>query len=165
MVSLDKRDPTVRFDFRSWILYDPRPSPGQRYIALMNENNDPVCEGYYLSAVINTEAPLAMTCFRQGTRGRGDLRFHTLQQKGLFAGKSAGTGILETETETVLFVHGATAEETQRLPFKQLWEMYGGQRQREFAESEAIRISSLPKLDRDVQMGASVGHSREVPTE
>ena len=149
MVVLNKTDPAVSFDFRSWILYDPRPGAlDQRYVALMNEVNDPVCEGYYTTISINITAPIAMTCFPREAKGRGTIRFHSLQMSGRFAGKSAGTGMLATSSETVLFVHGATPEENQQAPFKALWEKYGGNilRPLSAAEADLKRVRSLPRL-------------------
>ena len=149
MLVLNKTNPAVNFDFRSWILYDPRPWPvGQRYVAFMNESNDPVCEGYYLSIAVNVTAPMAMTCFPREAKGRGDFRFYSLQKEGRFAGKSTGTGLLETASETILFAHGATPEENQKASFKELWEKYGGPILRPVSteEASAKRIPALPRL-------------------
>jgi hypothetical protein len=164
MLVLNKDNPSVNFDYRSWILYDPRPWPlGNRYVALMNGSNDPVCEGYYLSLGINIKAPTTLTCFPREAGARGTLRFHTLQQEGPFAGRSTGTGLFETDVETVLIVHGATPEETQKASFKELWEKYGGLWQRPLngAEASAKRIPDLPKLakanNRKAPASASIG--------
>jgi len=165
MLVLNRENPSVNFDYRSWILYDSRPWPvGNRYVALMNGSNDPVCEGYYVSLGINMNAPTALTCFPREAQGKGTLRFHTLIQKeGPFAGRSTGTGVFETDVETVLIVHGATPEENQKASFKELWEKYGGlwQRQLDGAEASAKRIPDLPKLTkastRRAPASASVG--------
>jgi hypothetical protein len=146
MLVLDANDRSRDFEFASWILYDPRPSPGQHYLAFMNEANEPVCEGYYLSLVLNTTAPIAMTCFER--EGRGKLRFDGLQTDGTFSGETTGTGILTTDRETILFIHGATVEETRGSPFAFLWDKYGGRAERELGrrESAANRVASLPRL-------------------
>lgn len=164
MLVLNKQNPSVNFDYRSWILYDARAWPlGNRYVGLMNGSNDPVCEGYYLSLGVNINAPTALTCFPRGAGAKGTLRFHTLQQEGRFAGRSTGTGVFETDVETVMIVHGATPEENQKAPFKELWEKYGGLWQRELngAEGTAKRIPDLPKLvkagTRKAPASASIG--------
>lgn len=145
MLVLDKQNQSRDFKFDSWILYDPRPSPGQHYLALMNEANQPVCEGYYLSLLLNSIAPIAMTCFER--EGRGDIRFDGLQKDGTFSGETTGTGVLTTDAETILFVHGATVEETRNSSFKYLWDKYGGRTERELGarESAAKRVASLPQ--------------------
>jgi hypothetical protein len=144
MLVLDEQDPSRDFQFGSWILYDPRPAPGQHYLALMNEANEPICEGYYLSLLINITAPIAMTCFER--EGRGKIRFDGLQKDGTFSGETTGTGFLNTNEETVLFVHGATAEEAKNSSFKYLWDKYGGRIERELGarESTVKRVASLP---------------------
>lgn len=166
MLVLNKENPSVNFDYRSWILYDPRPWPlGNRYVGLMNGSNDPVCEGYYLSLGININAPTKLSCFPRDAAASGTLRFHTLQQEGRFAGRSTGTGMFETDTETVLIVHGATPDENQHAPFKELWEKYGGLWQRSLgsAEASAKRIPDLPRLAkagaRRAPASASIGSS------
>lgn len=158
MLVLNKTNPAVNFDFRSWILYDPRPWPlGQRYVAFMNESNDPVCEGYYMSIGINVTAPIAMTCFPREAKGRGDMRFYSLQREGRFAGQSTGTGMIETATEVVLFAHGATPEENQKASFKELWEKYGGNILRPLSATEASakRMPALPRLAKARPRGAA----------
>jgi hypothetical protein len=165
MLVLNKDNPSVNFDYRGWLLYDPRPWPlGNRYVAFMNGSNDPVCEGYYASLGINMNAPTALTCFPREAKGKGTLRFHTLlQREGPFAGRSTGTGLFETDVETVLIVHGATPEENQKAPFNELWDKYGGNWQRALtaAESGAKRIPDLPKLTkgatRKAPASASIG--------
>ena len=145
MLVLDDADPSLDFQFSTWILYDPRPSPGQHYLALMNEANEPICEGYYLSLLLNSTAPIALSCFDR--HGRGKIRFDGLQKEGNFSGETSGTGFLSTNKETVLFVHGPTIEEAKNASFEYLWNKYGGRTERELGlrESAAKRVFSAPK--------------------
>jgi hypothetical protein len=164
MLVLNKTNSSVNFDYRSWMLYDPRTFPlGQRYVALMNDANDPVCEGYYVSVGF-VNAPTVLSCFPREAYAKGTLRFHTAQQQeGPFTGKSTGTGVFETDKETVLIVHGATPEENRSASFKDIWDKYGGGWQREVtsAEASAKRIPDLPRLVRSnvrrTPVSASVG--------
>jgi hypothetical protein len=145
MLVLDAQDPSRDFAFGSWILYDPRPSLGQHYLAFMNEANEPVCDGYYLSLLLNSTAPIALKCF--GHEGRGKLRFGGLQKDGTFSGETTGTGSLTTDEETILFVHGTTIEEAKTSSFAYLWDKYGGRTERELGarETAARRVADLPK--------------------
>lgn len=125
LLALDNSDPSRDFLFGNWILFDPRPGPGQHYIAFMNDANEPVCEGFYTSFVLNARAPLAMTC-RGADQGRGEIHFRGLQEDGPFSGETTGTGSIETGRATMLFVHGVTPEEARHAAFDVLWEKYRG---------------------------------------
>lgn len=144
---LDDGDPGRDFQLSNWILIDPRETPGQHYIAFMNEANEPVCEGYYTSYVLTGRAPLAMTCGNPAYQGRGEIHFWDRQEDGPFAGQTTGTGLIKTATATILFIHGVTSEEAQQASFAVLWRKYRGPtRQRELTDREiqARRVTSFP---------------------
>ena len=125
LLVLDRSDPGRDVQLGSWILFDPRPGPGQHYIAFMDDANEPVCEGFYTSFVLNARAPLAMTC-GGADQGRGEIHFRGLQDDGPFSGETTGTGAIETARATILFVHGVTPDEARRAAFDALWEKYRG---------------------------------------
>ena len=147
MLVIDDADPARDFQLGSWVLIDPRPAPGQHYIAFMDDANEPVCEGYYTSYPLVARGPLAMTCAHAAGQGRGELHFWDRQDGGPFAGETVGTGLIKTASATIYFIHGVTPDEAQHAAFDALWEKYRGPaRQRELGarESHARSVASFP---------------------
>ncbi len=150
MVLIDKVDPNRSYDFRSWMLYDTRDFPlGQRYVALMNESNDPICRGFYSWYGLNMSVPVAMTCFESTERGTGDFHFSGLQTHGPFKGKRNGAGVINLPSAKIYFVFGATPDETKTTAFDQLWNKYGGDYRQYLSANEvaAKRVTSVKRMD------------------
>jgi hypothetical protein len=145
LLVLDEPDPSRDFQLGNWILFDPHPGPGQHYIAFMDEANEAVCEGFYTSFVLNARAPLAVTC-GGGDQGRGEIHFRGLQNDGPFSGETTGTGSIETDRATILFVHGVTPDEARHVAFDVLWEKYGGAAEPALKAraAHARRVASFP---------------------